>query len=119
MVKEHLFSYGPKENCITSIEPLSVPWSDLVCSNDHSGMEFPEAVRNRVMQIPGIWEDNVPEICALPLEVQQLLGKVPEEYDLSRSGPLKPFDDHLYPTKDRNSVAGIVAFSDQPIERKS
>ncbi len=117
LVKEHLLKYGSKENIIASIKPLSVPWSDLVCSNDHSGMEFPEAVRNRVMQIPGIWADYVPEICALPLEVQELIGKVPGESDLSRSEPLIPFGDHLYPTKDRNSVAGIVAVSDQPIER--
>ena len=119
LVKEHLLHSGPKENTIASIKLLSIPWSRLVCSIDHSGMDFPDAVRNRVLQIPGIWEEDVPEICPLPPEVQELIGKVPEETDFRKSELLKAYDDHMHPSKDRNSEAGIVAFSDQSIVRKS
>lgn len=119
LVKEHLYLFGPKKNSIASIKPLSVPWSNLVCSNDHPGMEFPETVRNRVMEILGIWEDDVPEICALPLEVQKLIGKAPKEDDQKQFEVPKSFGDQSRVPEYQASIAGMNVVSDQPIERNS
>ena len=117
-VKNLLLRSGAKGNRIASIKPLSIPWSELVCPIDRSGLDFPDAVRNRVRQIPGIREKDVPEIRNIPPEVQELVRRAREEDGQMHPDFLKPFEDQSTAPNDLASIAGITVVSNQPIERK-
>ena len=117
-VKNLLLHSGPKGNRIDSIKPISVPWSSLVCSIDHSGIDFPNAVRRRVMQIPDFRHRTVPEVRDLPPDVHQLLSKARDEDGQMHPNFLEPFEDQSTAPRDRSSIAGIIVVSNQPIERK-
>lgn len=101
-VKDHLLLSGQRKNDIDSIFPMSVPWCNLVCPFDDSEIDFPDAVRRRVMLTLEI--KDVPEIRELPPEVQQLLRRGGSNEYLSE------------PSERRDSLAGMVVVSDQPIE---
>ena len=117
-VKDHLRYIGPKENCIDRIKPISVPWSSLVCPIDRSGINFPDAVRRRVMQIHGISPKSVPAVRSLPQEVRQILRKARMEDDQRQSEVMRSFSEKSKPLENGTSLAGINVVSDQPFERK-
>ena len=119
LVKNRLLRSGPQENSIASIKPISVPWSSLVCPLDHSEVDFPDAVRRRVMRIPGIRHRTVPAVRSLPPEVQQLLRRASDEDSLRKSEVPRSLDDYPEPSRDRDSIAGIIVVSDQPIEGRA
>ena len=119
-VKNRLLHSGPMTNRIDSIQPISVPWTSLVCPIDHSGIDFPDAVRRRVREIPEISYRPVPSVVhSLPREVQQLLGRSPDEVGRMQAELPEPIANYLNAPEDRASLAGIIVVSDQPIARKT
>ena len=116
-VKHHLLRSNQQGNDIDSILPVSVPWWYLVCLPDHSEASFPDAVSRRVMQIFEI--ETPPAIRELPLDVLRLLSRVPDEDHLEPLMQAKGFEQNPEPSGDRDSIAGIIVVSDQPIEGRA
>ena len=63
--------------------------------------------------------ETPPAIRELPLDVLRLLSRVPDEDHLEPLMQAKGFEQNPEPSGDRDSIAGIIVVSDQPIEGRA
>ena len=121
LVKNYLLRFSQQRNDMDSILLKSIPWCNLVCPPlyDSPADDFPDAVRRRVMRIPGIRHRTVPAVRSLPPEVQQLLSRASDEDSLRKREVPRSLEDYPESSGDRDSIAGIIVVSDQPIEGRA
>ena len=104
-IENVLSRLGTSGNELAHILPISVPWCHLVCPAAQDEVEFPDAIRRRIVEITRV--TTAPEVQELPTYVRELLD--------GQSTRMDSFENHTQPLADSEYLAGIVVVSDQPI----